>query len=203
MLRLIICDAVQETEKFMLKNISGNLLDSDCQYIAHQCNCHSRSGAGLASAIFKAFPWADIYSDRSERGDDAPLFGSITVHGDPKRNQRHVINIYIQLKPGKPSPGRDVAASRIQAFSKALDQIAELPELESIGFAFIRCVVSPEQPILKLHLRPFSRPTQHGEPLAEGQIYPHEFTGFRASPPYDSTSRSSPSTSTSRERTGR
>jgi O-acetyl-ADP-ribose deacetylase (regulator of RNase III) len=118
----------------MLKIISGNLLDSDCQYIAHQCNCHSRRGAGLASAIFKAFPWADVYSDRSDRGDDGPLFSSITVHGDPKRNQRYVINIYGQLKPGKPSPGRDSAASRLQAFSKALDQIAELPELESIGF---------------------------------------------------------------------
>jgi hypothetical protein len=33
--------AVQEAEKFMLKIINGNLLDSDCQYIAHQCNCHS------------------------------------------------------------------------------------------------------------------------------------------------------------------
>jgi O-acetyl-ADP-ribose deacetylase (regulator of RNase III) len=40
---------VQEAEKFMLKIINGNLLDSDCQYIAHQCNCYSRRGAGLAS----------------------------------------------------------------------------------------------------------------------------------------------------------
>jgi O-acetyl-ADP-ribose deacetylase (regulator of RNase III) len=90
---------VQEAEKFMLKIINGNLLDSDCQYIAHQCNCHSLRGAGLASSIFKAFPWADVYSNRSDRGDDAPLFGSITVHGDPKRNQRYVINISGQLKP--------------------------------------------------------------------------------------------------------
>jgi O-acetyl-ADP-ribose deacetylase (regulator of RNase III) len=128
--------AVQEAEKFMLKIINGNLLDSDCQYIAHQCNCHSLRGAGLASSIFKAFPWADVYSNRSDREDDAPLFGSITVHGDPKRNQRYVINIYGQLKPGKPSPGRDSAASRLEAFSKALDQIAELPELKSIGLPY-------------------------------------------------------------------
>jgi len=35
----------------MLKIIAGNLLDSDCQYIAHHCNCYSRRGAGLASAM--------------------------------------------------------------------------------------------------------------------------------------------------------
>ena len=120
----------------MLKIINGNLLDSDCQYIAHQCNCYSKRGAGLASAIFKAFPWADVYSNRSERGNDAALFGSISVHGDPKQGQRYVINIYGQLKPGKPSPGRDSAASRLGAFSKALDQIAALPELKSIGFPY-------------------------------------------------------------------
>ncbi|MCI0660303.1 MAG: hypothetical protein L0220_04445 [Acidobacteria bacterium] len=72
----------------MLKIIYGNLLDSDCQYVAHQCNCYSRSGAGLASTIFKAFPWADVYSNRSEHRNDVSLFGSITVHGDPKRNHR-------------------------------------------------------------------------------------------------------------------
>jgi O-acetyl-ADP-ribose deacetylase (regulator of RNase III) len=120
----------------MLKIINGNLLDSDCQYIAHQCNCYSKRGAGLASAIFKAFPWADVYSSRSERGNDASLFGSITVHGDPKRKERYVINIYSQLKPGKPSPGRDSAASRLEAFRKALNQIARSHELESIGFPY-------------------------------------------------------------------
>jgi O-acetyl-ADP-ribose deacetylase (regulator of RNase III) len=129
----------QAMEKSMLKIVDGSLLDSDCQYVAHQCNCYSRRGAGLASAIFKAFPWADVYSNRSERGNDAALFGSITVHGDPKRNPRYVINIYGQLKPGKPSEGRDSAASRLEAFGKALDQIAGLPELKPIGFPYGIC----------------------------------------------------------------
>jgi O-acetyl-ADP-ribose deacetylase (regulator of RNase III) len=53
-------------EKSMLEIVDGSLLDSDRQYIAHQCNCYSRRGAGLASAIFKAFPWADVYARLSE-----------------------------------------------------------------------------------------------------------------------------------------
>jgi O-acetyl-ADP-ribose deacetylase (regulator of RNase III) len=133
---LKLSSGAQGMEKSMLKIVNGSLLDSDCQYIAHQCNCYSRRGAGLASAIFKAFPWADVYSSRSERGNNASLFGSITVHGDPKRTQRYIINIYGQLKPGKPSPGRDFATSRLEAFSKALNQIAEAPGLESIGFTY-------------------------------------------------------------------
>jgi O-acetyl-ADP-ribose deacetylase (regulator of RNase III) len=126
----------QAMGRSMLKIINGSLLGSDCRYIAHQCNCFSRRGAGLASAVFKAFPWADVYSNRFERGNDASLFGSITIHGDPKRNRRYIINIYGQLKPGKPSPGQDSAVSRLEAFYKALDQIAETPELKSIGFPY-------------------------------------------------------------------
>src|SRR5262245_3676806 len=120
----------------MFKIINGNLLDSECQYVAHQCNCYSRSVSGLAKAILNTFPWADVYSNSSERRNDASFFGTITVHGDPKRGQRYVINIYGQLKPGKPSPGRDSAASRLEAFGKALNQIAEAHELESIGFPY-------------------------------------------------------------------
>ena len=40
------------------------------------------------------------------------------------------------VRPGKPSRGRDSAVSRLEAFGKAIDQIAELPELKSIGFPY-------------------------------------------------------------------
>lgn len=52
----------------MLEIVTGSLLESECQYIAHQCNCYSTRSAGLATAVFKAFPWADVYSDRRQRG---------------------------------------------------------------------------------------------------------------------------------------
>ncbi len=120
----------------MLEIIAGSLLESECQYIAHQCNCHSTRSAGLATTVFKAFPWADVYSDRRQRGNDAALFGSITIHGNAQLDQRYVINIYGQLKPGGSSPGRDSAAARLDAFRNALARIAQIPELTSIGFPY-------------------------------------------------------------------
>jgi hypothetical protein len=120
----------------MLHITNCSLLNSDCAFIAHQVNCYSRRAAGLASFVFKAFPWADVYSNRSRQNNDASLFGSITVHGDSKQDQRYVINIYGQLTPGKPSPGPDSAASRLEAFSNALNRIGELPDLTSIGFPY-------------------------------------------------------------------
>lgn len=120
----------------MLEIVTGSLLESECQYIAHQCNCYSTRSAGLATAVFKAFPWADVYSDRRHRGNDAALFGSITIHGNSQLNQRQIINIYGQLYPGKPSPGRDSVAARLAAFRNGLARIAQIPELTSIGFPY-------------------------------------------------------------------
>ena len=120
----------------MLEIVTGNLLESECRFIAHQCNCYSTRSAGLATAIFKAFPWADVYAERRQCGHDAALFGSITLHGNPQQNQRQIINIYGQLHPGKPSLGRDSITARLDAFSNALAQIAQIPELTSIGFPY-------------------------------------------------------------------
>ena len=41
---------------------------------------------------FIAFPLGDVYSNRSQRGNEASLFGSITIRADPKRNLPYVIN---------------------------------------------------------------------------------------------------------------
>lgn len=120
----------------MLEIIAGSLLESECQYTAHQCNCYLTRSAGLATTVFKAFPWADVYSNRHQRGNDATLFGSITIHGNPQLNQRQIINIYGQLYPGKPSPGRDSIAARLAAFRDAFARIAQIPKLTSIGFPY-------------------------------------------------------------------
>ena len=44
-----------------LVRVSGDLLGAPEQWIAHQCNCRSRSARGLAEHLFGRFPHANVY----------------------------------------------------------------------------------------------------------------------------------------------
>jgi hypothetical protein len=52
---LKLSSGAQAMEKSMLKIVNGSLLESDCQYLAHQCNRYSRRGAGVGRAHLKMF----------------------------------------------------------------------------------------------------------------------------------------------------
>lgn len=112
----------------MIEIIQGDLLFADTQYIAHQTNTISNTAAGLAKLIFKKYPKADIYKNRVKE-DEA---GKIIVIDN-------VINMNAQIYPGKPkypdSP-KDGFRAREKYFKSCLDQIAIIPDLESVAFAF-------------------------------------------------------------------
>jgi O-acetyl-ADP-ribose deacetylase (regulator of RNase III) len=110
--------------------VSGDLLDADTQYIAHQCNCVSKGVSGIAAAIFAKWPEANVYKERLNGVNHKARFASYTIHG-------HVINLYSQINPGKPAPsGNDSANSRLGAFKYTLTQIMQIPGLTSIGFPY-------------------------------------------------------------------
>lgn len=113
------------------KTIIGNLLDSNAQYIAHQCNCISTGSAGLAKAIFSKFPYSDVYTDRKE--DD--ILGEIKICGNGK-DQRYVINMFSQYYPGicKYPGGKDSSEMREKAFQKCLNKISKIKGIRSIAF---------------------------------------------------------------------
>jgi len=121
--------------------IEGDLLDSDAQYIAHQCNCVTSRPAHLAAAVFARFPWADIYSPRAAlQSNELPLEsevpGSIVIRGDGV-DQRFVIAIIGQYYPSVPmfpQGRRDGIAARRGHFHQALLRILEIPDLESVAF---------------------------------------------------------------------
>lgn len=84
----------------MIHYRTGNLLESDCDYICHQVNCQGVMGSGIAKQIRDKWPEVyKYYRDRYERThgiissrnflgsiDIVPLYGS----------GKHVINIYSQ-----------------------------------------------------------------------------------------------------------
>lgn len=43
---------------------TGNIIYAKEQYILQQCNCLTIRGHGLSDTLARAFPYADIYSNR-------------------------------------------------------------------------------------------------------------------------------------------
>lgn len=116
----------------MIEVIQGSLLDATERYIAHQCNCHSRSAAGLAYALFNKFPYANDYKNRTT--PDVP--GTIKIHGDGI-DKRYVINMFAQVYPGQvwpPEHPNDSLNVRARLFQTCLDEIAKISNLDSIAF---------------------------------------------------------------------
>lgn len=113
-----------------LKTINKSLIEADTKYILHQCNCVTKDSAGIAKAIFNAFPWANTYSKRVKHSKQ----GTIDVLGNGL-DQRYVINGYIQYYPGKPKFGYcvDCISHRIDSLNACFRKIKEICGLESVG----------------------------------------------------------------------
>lgn len=132
--------------------IFGDLLSAPPEiFLAHQCNCVGRGpAAGIAAAVFAAYPSADVYIERKTEGRQREKPGTFSFHD-------RIINLYAQPLPGKPAeekpqkeggwhqsvPGAagDTRAARLLWFRECLQQIpAGLPESTEdgarIGVAF-------------------------------------------------------------------
>lgn len=112
--------------------VLGDLLESDAQYICHQCNCISKDAAGLAYTLFNRFPYANIYKDRTV--SDVP--GTIKIRGNGE-DQRYIINMLAQFYPGRIGYEKDSKESRETYFKSCLDQISQLDNLKSIAFPWL------------------------------------------------------------------
>jgi O-acetyl-ADP-ribose deacetylase (regulator of RNase III) len=123
----------------MITKIVGNIIEfKDAQYIAHQCNCLSRTASGLAENLFKAFPWADIYSERTPdyKPENGKMAGDIVICGDGDVF-RYVINMMGQVYPGRPKfpeSKLDGYSAREKHFKACLAKISRIKGLKSIAF---------------------------------------------------------------------
>jgi O-acetyl-ADP-ribose deacetylase (regulator of RNase III) len=92
-----------------IQYVRGDLLSSDCDIIAHGCNCFNSMSGGIARHIAKKFPEAQRADDATEPGDEAKIGSFTYTHGKPA-----VFNLYTQYQPG---PAVDYAAIKV-AFKK-------------------------------------------------------------------------------------
>lgn len=95
-------DDYKRNGEYVLKVVIGNILSSNEQYVAHQCNCVTSYAAGLAKLIFTKWSYSDCYMIRWE--NDVP--GTIDIRGNGKEN-RYIINMFGQYNPGKPQEEDD------------------------------------------------------------------------------------------------
>lgn len=118
----------------MLEEVGGDLIAfSKAQYIAHQCNCVTTDSAGIARAIFTAFPHANIYAERKNSGTKSKP-GTIDICGNGD-DERPVINLFAQYYPGKAKYDNDSAEKRIEWMKQCLAKIYNMrDQIKSIAF---------------------------------------------------------------------
>ena len=121
----------------MLQIVNGDLLESKCTIIAHQCNCKTQSAAGLSATIFAKFPYADVYSSRTTPS----IPGTVEICGNG-REERYVANMFAQRYPSVSKWKNDTSEMRQQWFRSCLDLIADFVmnsglKNVSVGFPYL------------------------------------------------------------------
>ncbi len=115
----------------MIEIITGDILESKDKYLLHQTNTISNTAGGLAYSIFEKYPYANIYSNRTEQS----IPGTIDICGNGE-DKRFIINMMGQVYPGPPrfpESNLDGSLIREKYFHKCLLKVANIPNLESVA----------------------------------------------------------------------
>lgn len=111
----------------MIKIIESDILKSNSQFIAHQCNLKSNYARGVAEVIFNKYPAANDYKTRSKNSDAWEKMGSVICH--KVEDGKFIINMFAQVFPGKASTSKDSPDStdnREFAFKTCLNKIPKV-----------------------------------------------------------------------------
>lgn len=111
---------------------TGDLLASDCDTIAHGCNCFNTMGGGIARSIKEQYPEAYAADCKTVKGA-ADKLGSYTVASG--KDGRKIYNLYIQYQYGTKRMHLDY-----WALAKALTRMRNIvPTTSKIGLPRIGC----------------------------------------------------------------
>jgi len=135
----------------IVKIIKGDITESECKYLAHQCNCNTVKSHGLSKTIADKWPWADIYSKRVAIGyRNATIKPSIpgtieliTNQNSDEDDKKMIICLFAQWAPGKcgdyaryyPKTYNDTKENRLAWFKECLAKIDEL-NLDEIAMPY-------------------------------------------------------------------
>lgn len=105
----------------MIKIYEGNLLLSDCTVLAHQSNCFSTMGAGIADEIKKKYPEA-YESDKRFKLPPRERLGKFSFAMN-EEEKRMIFNLYGQFRfgRGKQFTEHDKLKSAMHLMFQALD----------------------------------------------------------------------------------
>jgi hypothetical protein len=99
----------------------------EVDYLIHFCNCTSKGGATspVTHHLFKAYPNANVYANRTREPESPELLGSISVH-DSSKWPFGIVNAYVFWYSGAPrDTGLDTKKNRKKYLSAALKKIAK------------------------------------------------------------------------------
>ena len=111
----------------MVHVIDGNLLESDCTVIGHQCNCQGVMGSGIALQVKQQLPGAYRAFAADRRRPEEKL-GSLSVGFEEIGRFSAVFNLYGQLYYGRDPK---VVYTRYPALKLAINQM--LSETMKLG----------------------------------------------------------------------
>uniref|UniRef100_A0A7S2TSI2 Uncharacterized protein n=1 Tax=Lotharella oceanica TaxID=641309 RepID=A0A7S2TSI2_9EUKA len=97
------------------------------QLLVHQTNCVTRTGAGLATVIFRRHPKANCY--RTRKAGRGARASTSRARARSPRGPRPVVNLFGKIGKGMPSAEgtEDSRAKRLEYFRRGLWQALSLP----------------------------------------------------------------------------
>ena len=110
----------------MLCICKGNLLNSDCDVIAHQVNCQSVMGAGIALQIKEKYPTSYIEYLEDDRKPSHKLGNTLCCKLDKQDN--YLFHLYGQLRYGR----NELFTDYIAFESSVRQMIGQIKTIESL-----------------------------------------------------------------------
>lgn len=121
--------------------VNGDMLSSAEDVIAHQCNCVSKRGRGLAAVLFQRFAYADSYADRRSGKVKTHTPGETLVYEAPTPADKTIANMFCQYFGGAPKTSKrmdDTPEKRLRWFRTCIEQIMKKrPQTKSIALPFL------------------------------------------------------------------